>query len=83
MTYHKLRTLQDRFEADLVAAALEEAGVDFFIRTFEDTAYDGLFITQEGWGVVWVATEDLEEARDILKHFDSLYKSGTITVPPD
>ncbi len=77
MTYQKLRILQDRFEADLVTAALTAAGVDFFVRTFEDTAYDGLFVSQEGWGVVWVASEDLAVARDILEHFDALYNQET------
>lgn len=81
MAYQKLRILQDRFEADLVAAALAEAGVDFFIRTFEDTAYDGLFVTQEGWGAVWVAGPDVPEALDILRHFDSLYCSETAGGP--
>ena len=54
MGYEKLRTVQNRFEAELISAALERSGIDFFLRTFEDTAYDGLFVTQEGWGVFWV-----------------------------
>ncbi len=60
MGYEKLRTVQNRFEAELLSAALERSGIDFFLRTFEDTAYDGLFVTQEGWGVFWVESEDLQ-----------------------
>ena len=73
MSYEKLRTVQNRFEGELLAAALERSGVDFFLRTFEDTAYDGLFVTQEGWGAVWVAPEDRQIAEDILQKFDEAY----------
>jgi len=73
MSYEKLRTVQNRFEGELLAAALEKSGVDFFLRTFEDTAYDGLFVTQEGWGAVWVAPEDKQVAEDILQKFDEAY----------
>jgi hypothetical protein len=73
MAYEKLRTVQNRFEAELITAALEHSGIDFFLRTFEDTAYDGLFVTQEGWGAVWVAPEDRRIAEDILQKFDEAY----------
>ncbi len=73
MSYEKLRTVQNRFEAQLLSAALESNGVDFFLRTFEDTAYDGLFVAQEGWGILWVASEDLQVAKDILQKFDEAY----------
>lgn len=76
MNYEKLRTVQNRFEGELLAAALEKSGVDFFLRTFEDTAYDGLFVAQEGWGVLWVAAADRQIAEDILKNFDLAYASG-------
>ena len=73
MGYEKLRTVQNRFEAELLSAALERSGIDFFLRSFEDTAYDGLFVTQEGWGVFWVESEDLLIAEDILQKFDEAY----------
>ena len=73
MGYEKLRTVQNRFEAELIAAALERSGIDFFLRTFEDTAYDGLFVTQEGWGVFWVASADRQIAADIIEKFDKAY----------
>jgi hypothetical protein len=73
MGYEKLRIVQNRFEAELISAALERVGIDFFLRTFEDTAYDGLFVTQQGWGVFWVESEDLQVAEDILQKFDEAY----------
>ncbi|AEB09533.1 hypothetical protein [Desulfobacca acetoxidans] len=76
MGYLKLRTIQNRFEGELLAAALERLGVDFFLRTFEDTAYDGLFVAQEGWGAIWVEEADRLLAEDILQKFDEAYAAG-------
>lgn len=76
MSYEKLRVVQNRFEGEILAAALERVGVDFFLRTFEDTAYDGLFVGQEGWGVIWVAAEDRQIAEDIAQKFDEAYGAG-------
>ncbi len=73
MALVKLRPLNNRFEADLLAQALTEAGVTFQVRTFEDTAYDGLFIGQYGWGIMWVEEEDLSDAKEIALQFDRLY----------
>lgn len=76
MSYEKLRTVQNRFEGELLSEALQRSGVDFLLRTFEDTAYDGLFVAQEGWGIIWVAPEDRRVAEDILQKFDAAYAPG-------
>jgi deoxyribose-phosphate aldolase len=60
-----LRDLDDRFQADLWTQALEEQGVPHLLRTFEDTAYDGLFISQKGYGRIFVEEDWLERARKI------------------
>ncbi len=77
MSYEKLRTVQNRFEGELLTVALERSGVDFFLRTFEDTAYDGLFVAQEGWGIIWVAPEDRQVAEEIIQKFDEAYARGS------
>ena len=60
-----LRDLDDRFQADLWTQALEEQGIPHLLRTFEDTAYDGLFISQKGYGRIFVEEEWLERAQEI------------------
>jgi len=50
----KAGTVENRFEGDRVSQALEEAGIPFLIKSFHDTAYDGLYILQKGWGVILV-----------------------------
>ncbi len=50
-------TLANRFEADIIADALEQENIPFWIKSFEDTAYDGLFVFQKGWGHLMVPGE--------------------------
>ncbi len=60
-----LRELDDRFQADLWCQALDQQGVPHLLRTYEDTAYDGLFVTQKGYGRLFVEEAWLELAREI------------------
>jgi hypothetical protein len=56
-----------RVEALQIQSILEQEGIPVFVRTFEETAYDGLFVSQKGWGEIWVAEDRLEEARRIVE----------------
>lgn len=50
--YVKVAVLEHEIEARLVASILQERDVPFRIRSYHDTAYDGLFQAQKGWGIV-------------------------------
>ena len=52
MNWKKLITLDNCFQADLPTEALEKAGIPFLVREYKDTDYNGLFVTQKGWGTV-------------------------------
>ena len=56
-----------RVEALQIQAILEQENIPVFVRTYEETAYDGLFVTQKGWGEIWVAESRLDEARAIIE----------------
>ena len=60
-----LRKMEDRFQADLWRQALDQAGIPNLLRTYEDTAYDGLFISQKGYAALMVEERHLEQAREI------------------
>lgn len=60
--YIPVYTLANRFEADIVSDVLEKEGVPFWIRSFEETAYDGLFVIQKGWGQVLVPRSGFHQA---------------------
>ncbi len=65
MGWTLLRELESRFQADVWLEAFREAGVECLLRTWEDTAYDGLFVGQRGWGWLYVDQTELDRARDL------------------
>lgn len=56
-------------EANVIKMVLEENGISAEIKSFHDTAYDGLFQSQLGWGVIRVSEEDLPEAKRIIEEW--------------
>ena len=62
----KAGTVENRFEGDRISQALREAGIPFLIKSFLDTAYDGLYVPQKGWGVVMVSEKDRAEAEKLI-----------------
>lgn len=60
---------RNAFEADRLRAALEAEGIPVLVRTFLDTAYDGIYVAQKGWGRVEVPTTEKERAEKIVEDF--------------
>ncbi len=60
---------ENEAEANVIKSILEENGIHAEIRSFRDTAYDGLFQSQYGWGVIRVAEADAEEAKKIIQEW--------------
>ena len=58
-------------EANVIKSVLEEHGIYAEIKSFHDTAYDGLFQSQYGWGLIRVAEKDLSEAQRIVEEWRS------------
>lgn len=56
-------------EAYALQSLLEEHGIQARVVSFHDTAYDGLFQAQYGWGVIRVAEEDYAEAHKIVREW--------------
>jgi hypothetical protein len=68
----KLITLDNQFQADLLTDALGKRGIPYLVREYKDTAYDGLFVTQKGWGTIMVDQAGLAEAKIIAEELFSL-----------
>jgi hypothetical protein len=62
----KVATLDNEIEALLLESVLEERGIPYALRSYHDTAYDGLFQAQKGWGVVTAPEEWREEILEII-----------------
>ncbi|MDH3330580.1 MAG: DUF2007 domain-containing protein [Desulfobulbaceae bacterium] len=56
-------------EAHALQSLLEQHGIRAGIVSFHDTAYDGLFQAQYGWGVIRVADQDFAEAQRIVREW--------------
>jgi len=62
----KAGVVENRFEGDRISQSLQEAEIPFMIKSFMDTAYDGLYVPQKGWGIVLVPEGLLDEAERII-----------------
>jgi len=56
-------------EAHALQSLLREHGIAARIISFHDTAYDGLFQAQYGWGVIRVTEQDFAEAQRIIREW--------------
>ncbi|MFO7737210.1 MAG: hypothetical protein R6V46_01930 [Desulfatiglandaceae bacterium] len=50
--FTKVSILENDIEAQLVESILTERGIPHRMRSYHDTAYDGLYQSQKGWGYV-------------------------------
>jgi hypothetical protein len=62
----KAGVIENRFEGDRISQALNQAGIPFLIKSFLDTAYNGLYLPQKGWGAILVPEEFGEEAERVI-----------------
>jgi len=71
--YIKVAILENEVEARLIESILKEREIPHMLRSYHDTAYDGLFQTQKGWGEMR-APEPYEE--EILAIIEEVRKSA-------
>ncbi len=63
----KIVVLENTIEAQLIDSILNEQNIPHRIRSFYDTAYDGLFQFQKGWGEVFAPLSLKEEILEIIE----------------
>ncbi|KPK46356.1 MAG: hypothetical protein AMK74_00545 [Nitrospira bacterium SM23_35] len=64
--YKKVATLENEIEARLLDSVLDERNIPHLIISYYDTAYDGLYQTQKGWGYISAPGAYLEKIREII-----------------
>jgi len=65
--YVKVTVLDNDFEAQLLDSILDERDIPHLMVSYHDTAYDGLFQTQKGWGHVSCPSSFTQEILEILE----------------
>lgn len=63
----KITVLENIIEAQLIDSILNEQNIPHRIRSFYDTAYDGLFQFQKGWGEIFAPLALKEEILEIIE----------------
>ena len=64
--YKKVAILENEIEARFLDSILNERGIPHLITSYYDTAYDGLYQTQKGWGYISAPEAYQEKIREII-----------------
>jgi hypothetical protein len=59
--------LRNEFEAHLMDKALADQGIPHRVRSYHDSAYDGLYQAQKGWGQIEAPEIYKDEIRAIYE----------------
>jgi hypothetical protein len=65
--FKKIMILENEIEAGLLDSVLNERNIPHRIRSYHDSAYDGIYQAQKGWGVVLAPPEYEEEIQSIYE----------------
>jgi len=63
-------------EADFIKAALEKEGIQVIFQSYYDSAYNGIFILQKGFGEVKVLHKDFIRAKNIVEKLLEFYRKN-------
>ena len=66
--YKKVATLENEIEARLLDSVLDERNIPHLILSYYDTAYNGLYQTQKGWGYISAPRAYLEKIKEIISY---------------
>jgi len=64
--FKKVIVLENDIEASLLDSILNEREIPHMIQTYYDTAYDGLYQTQKGWGHVSAPASYHDEIKEVV-----------------
>ena len=62
----KIAIIENVAESHLLASLLSQYSIPYRLRSFADTAYNGLFQFQKGWGELYARAEDRKEIIKML-----------------
>ncbi|CAB1063344.1 hypothetical protein D1BOALGB6SA_8127 [Olavius sp. associated proteobacterium Delta 1] len=63
----KIAVLDNAIEAQLIGSILDQRGIPHRLRSYYDTAYDGLFQMQKGWGKLYVTQSHRQEVLQVIE----------------
>ncbi len=81
-SFERIVTLDNEVEAGLVDAVLLERKIPHIMQSYHDSAYDGLFQMQRGWGVVLAPPGRKAEVLAVIEDIRSQSSSSGTTNGP-
>lgn len=67
----KILSFNNEFEAKLLSEILSEKNIPHLIRSYHDSAYDGLWQSQSNWGHIEAPEEYREEIIQVYSEMSS------------
>lgn len=64
--YVKVTVIDNEIEAQLLEEILRDLKIPYITRSYHDTAYDGIYQLQKGWGAVYAPESYRKEINKIL-----------------
>ena len=65
--YIKIIVLENGIEAQLIGSILDQRDIPHRVRSYHDTAYNGLFQAQKGWGKLYAPRHYKKEILQIIE----------------
>ncbi len=62
----RIATLDNEIQARLLSALLDEEGIPHLLRSYHDSAYDGLFQAERGWGHIEADEGNSERVLELI-----------------
>ena len=66
-TFVKIVVLENTVEAQIIQSLLEQYGIPHRLKSYHDTAYDGLFQFQRGWGELLAPESRRQEILEMIQ----------------
>ncbi len=70
----RIAGIENAVEAQVISSFLDQYEIPHRLRSFHDTAYDGLFQLQKGWGDIYAPAEFRQQIVEALADL----RSGTL-----
>ena len=67
----KILTLRTEAEALLLSGLLDQAAIPHYLKSFHDSAYDGMWQTQTAWGTLWADEINRQAILDIYNNMST------------
>jgi hypothetical protein len=74
--YARGEVLNNEVEARLLSSLLDEEGIPHHLQSYRDSAYDGIFQPERGWGHVEADPRHHDRIRELLLDLRRQQESG-------